>query len=76
MAYLDGQTIVVPLIDGIFGATVPALTWFGALLSLIGVGILEYGGSPPSVSSYILFVNIQLSECKTSVPRNDSYKIL
>ncbi|KAK8969631.1 hypothetical protein KSP40_PGU018565 [Platanthera guangdongensis] len=37
--------IVVPLIDGIFGATVPALTWYGALVSLVGVAMLEYGGS-------------------------------
>ncbi|PKU79174.1 uncharacterized protein LOC110096315 isoform X2 [Dendrobium catenatum] len=38
--------IVVPFIDGIFGATVPAMTWSGALLSLVGVAMLEYGGSP------------------------------
>ncbi|KAL0912149.1 hypothetical protein M5K25_018102 [Dendrobium thyrsiflorum] len=38
--------IVVPFIDGIFGATVPAMTWSGALLSLVGVAMIEYGGSP------------------------------
>lgn len=37
--------IVVPLIDGIFGAKVPSLTWYGALVSLVGVAMLEYGGS-------------------------------
>lgn len=45
--------IVVPLIDGIFGATVPALTWTGALVSLVGVGILECGGSPPCVGDIL-----------------------
>ncbi|KAH0455264.1 hypothetical protein IEQ34_015296 [Dendrobium chrysotoxum] len=38
--------VVVPFIDGIFGATVPPMTWSGALLSLVGVAMLEYGGSP------------------------------
>ncbi|XP_044364988.1 uncharacterized protein [Triticum aestivum] len=41
--------IVVPLIDGIFGASIPMLTWFGAIVSIIGVGLLECGGSPPCV---------------------------
>ncbi|GJM96352.1 hypothetical protein PR202_ga13177 [Eleusine coracana subsp. coracana] len=41
--------IVVPLIDGILGATIPKLTWFGAIVSLAGIGLLEYGGSPPCV---------------------------
>lgn len=45
------QVIVVPLLDGMLGAKVPALTWFGALMSILGVGMLESSGSPPSVSS-------------------------
>jgi hypothetical protein len=45
------QVIVVPLIDGIFGASIPKLTWFGAIVSIIGVGLLECGGSPPCVST-------------------------
>ncbi|PKA59536.1 hypothetical protein AXF42_Ash016560 [Apostasia shenzhenica] len=46
-SFLSAFTIIiVPLIDGIFGATVPALTWSGALLSLVGVAMLEYGSSP------------------------------
>jgi hypothetical protein len=48
---LYGQVIVVPLIDGIFGASIPKLTWFGAIVSIIGVGLLECGGSPPCVST-------------------------
>jgi len=31
------------------GATVPAHTWFGALMSIVGLAILESSGSPPSV---------------------------
>lgn len=45
--------IVVPLIDGMFGATVPVITWTGALASLVGVGILESGGSPPCVGDIL-----------------------
>lgn len=45
------QVIVVPLIDGIFGASIPKLTWFGAIVSLVGIGLLECGGSPPCVSN-------------------------
>ncbi|KAG1334723.1 Integral membrane protein [Cocos nucifera] len=41
--------IVVPLIDGMFGATIPAFIWYGAFVSLIGVAMLECGGSPPCV---------------------------
>ncbi|KAK1416055.1 hypothetical protein QVD17_31843 [Tagetes erecta] len=41
--------IVVPLIDGMLGAVIPASTWFGALMSVIGVGMMECSGSPPCV---------------------------
>ncbi|KAK3149587.1 hypothetical protein QOZ80_3AG0219510 [Eleusine coracana subsp. coracana] len=47
--------IVVPLIDGILGATIPKLTWFGAIVSLAGIGLLEYGGSPPCVGDVLNF---------------------
>ncbi|KAM0823168.1 hypothetical protein ACQ4PT_071046 [Festuca glaucescens] len=47
--------IVVPLIDGIFGASIPKLTWFGAIISIIGVGLLECGGSPPCVGDVLNF---------------------
>lgn len=32
------------------GAIVPAHTWFGALMSVLGVAMLESSGSPPNVS--------------------------
>nr|CAB3499017.1 unnamed protein product [Digitaria exilis] len=41
--------VVVPLIDGFLGASIPKLTWFGATVSLLGIGLLECGGSPPCV---------------------------
>lgn len=47
--------IIVPLLDGMLGAIVPAHTWFGALMSIVGVGMLESSGSPPSVSCFTLF---------------------
>lgn len=45
--------IIVPFLDGLIGAEVPAHTWFGAFLSLVGVAILELSGSPPCVSRII-----------------------
>ncbi|RVW17010.1 MLP-like protein 43 [Vitis vinifera] len=50
--------IVVPLLDGMLGATVPAHTWFGALMSILGVAMLESSGSPPSVCIVALFSTI------------------
>ncbi|KAB1205732.1 hypothetical protein CJ030_MR7G028083 [Morella rubra] len=49
--------IVVPLLDGMLGAKVPALTWFGALMSILGVGMLESSGSPPSVGDLFNFLS-------------------
>lgn len=45
--------IIVPFLDGLIGAEVPAHTWFGAFLSLLGVAMLELSGSPPCVSRII-----------------------
>lgn len=47
--------VVVPLIDGLLGASIPRLTWFGAIMSLFGIGLLECGGSPPSVGDILNF---------------------
>ncbi|GLT99828.1 hypothetical protein SLE2022_172410 [Rubroshorea leprosula] len=49
--------IVVPLLDGILGAVVPACTWFGAVMSIIGVGLLESSGSPPCVGDLLNFLS-------------------
>lgn len=46
---------MVPLLDGMLGAIVPARTWFGAFMSILGVALLESSGSPPSVST-VLFL--------------------
>ncbi|XP_042500808.1 uncharacterized protein LOC122078754 [Macadamia integrifolia] len=49
--------IIVPLLDGLLGATVPARTWFGALMSIIGITMLESSGSPPSVGDLLNFLS-------------------
>ncbi|XP_058183529.1 uncharacterized protein LOC131301324 [Rhododendron vialii] len=49
--------IVVPLLDGMLGAIVPAHTWFGALMSVLGVAMLESSGSPPNVGDLLNFLS-------------------
>ncbi|PIN09119.1 hypothetical protein CDL12_18295 [Handroanthus impetiginosus] len=49
--------VVVPLIDGMLGSTIPARTWFGALMSIIGVALLESSGSPPCVGDLLNFLS-------------------
>ncbi|KAM4106554.1 hypothetical protein ACJW30_04G070100 [Castanea mollissima] len=49
--------IVVPLLDGILGAYIPARTWFGVLMSTLGVAMLECSGSPPSVGDLLNFLS-------------------
>ncbi|KAF8378620.1 hypothetical protein HHK36_029967 [Tetracentron sinense] len=49
--------IVVPLLDGMLGAIVPARTWFGALMSVVGVAMLESSGSPPCVGDLFNFLS-------------------
>lgn len=48
---------MVPLLDSMLGAIVPARTWFGVLMSVLGVAMLECSGSPPNVSSLYFFLN-------------------
>ncbi|KAM2658476.1 hypothetical protein EV2_021183 [Malus domestica] len=49
--------VIVPLLDGMLGAIVPARTWFGAFVSIIGVAMLESSGSPPSVGDLLNFLS-------------------
>ncbi|GFP90822.1 uncharacterized transporter af_0788 [Phtheirospermum japonicum] len=49
--------IVVPLIDGMLGSAVPARTWFGAVMSIIGVAMLESSGSPPCIGDLLNFLS-------------------
>ncbi|KAF9592427.1 hypothetical protein IFM89_014917 [Coptis chinensis] len=49
--------IVVPLLDGMLGAKVPALTWLGAFMSVLGVAMLETSGSPPCVGDFWNFLS-------------------
>ena len=48
---------MVPLLDGMLGAIVPAHTWIGALMSILGVAMLESSGSPPSVCVLLIFIS-------------------
>ncbi|KAK9278907.1 hypothetical protein L1049_028488 [Liquidambar formosana] len=50
--------IVVPLLDGMLGAIVPTRTWFGILMSVLGVAMLEFSGSPPNVCIVALLSTI------------------
>lgn len=47
---------MVPLLDGMLGAVIPARTWFGALMSILGVAMLETSGSPPCVSFFLSYI--------------------
>ncbi|CAI9095998.1 OLC1v1032058C3 [Oldenlandia corymbosa var. corymbosa] len=47
--------IVVPLLDGLLGSEIPAVTWFGAFMSIVGVGMLETSGAAPCVGDFLNF---------------------
>ncbi|XP_010471093.1 PREDICTED: uncharacterized protein LOC104750930 [Camelina sativa] len=49
--------IVVPLLDGMLGAIIPARTWFGALMSILGVWMLESSGSSPCIGDLFNFLS-------------------
>ncbi|XP_021727287.1 uncharacterized protein LOC110694423 isoform X2 [Chenopodium quinoa] len=49
--------IVVPLLDGMLGSVIPPLTWFGAIMSVVGVAMLESTGSPPDVGDLFNFLS-------------------
>lgn len=54
---------MVPLLDGMLGAIVPTRTWFGALMSILGVALLESSGSPPCVSVVLSFMSFCFVVC-------------
>ncbi|XP_042430782.1 uncharacterized protein LOC122017279 [Zingiber officinale] len=45
--------VIVPFVDGMLGARIPPFIWFGAIVSLIGVALLECGGTPPCVGDIL-----------------------
>ncbi|OMO71500.1 Tubulin [Corchorus capsularis] len=49
--------IVVPMLDSMLGAIVPARTWFGVLMSALGVAMLECSGSPPNFGDLLSFLS-------------------
>ncbi|CAA7401451.1 unnamed protein product [Spirodela intermedia] len=74
------MVITVPLIDGLFGSTIPVLTWCGAIISLIGVCMLECSGSSPNVGDFLnmlsaVFFGIHIlrTEHISRVTKKESY---
>lgn len=62
------QVLVVPLLAGISGRGVKRLTWASCIIALVGVGLLEEGGAPPSIGDFwnllsALFFGLQVSSC-------------
>jgi len=52
-SFISASTvIVVPLLDGLFGARISKITWFGATTALIGIGLLEYSGSSITIGDF------------------------
>ncbi|XP_059641833.1 uncharacterized protein LOC132283824 [Cornus florida] len=49
--------IVVPLLESMLGSIVPARTWFGILMSVLGVAMLECSGSPPNIGDLLNFLS-------------------
>ncbi|KAL3640727.1 hypothetical protein CASFOL_015695 [Castilleja foliolosa] len=49
--------IVIPMLESMLGETIPARTWFGILMSLIGIFMLECSGSPPNIGDLFNFLS-------------------
>ncbi|CAK9194476.1 unnamed protein product [Sphagnum troendelagicum] len=49
--------IVVPLFAGLLGARIPTLTWGAGTAALVGVGLLESSGAPPSIGDAWILVS-------------------
>ncbi|XP_021292311.1 uncharacterized protein LOC110422638 [Herrania umbratica] len=49
--------IVVAMLESMLGAIVPARTWFGILMSALGVAMLECSGSPPNFGDLLSFLS-------------------
>ncbi|CAI9753608.1 unnamed protein product [Fraxinus pennsylvanica] len=49
--------IVIPLLESMLGAIVPARTWFGIFMSVVGIAMLECSGSPPNIGDLFNFLS-------------------
>lgn len=49
--------IVVPILESMLGSIVPTRTWFGILMSVLGIAMLECSGSPPNVGDLLNFLS-------------------
>ncbi|KAL7114632.1 hypothetical protein ACP275_04G133300 [Erythranthe tilingii] len=49
--------IIIPLLESMLGEIVPARTWFGVLMSVLGISMLECSGSPPNIGDLFNFIS-------------------
>ncbi|KAK6127741.1 hypothetical protein DH2020_038517 [Rehmannia glutinosa] len=49
--------IVIPVLESMLGELVPARTWFGILMSVLGISMLECSGSPPNIGDLFNFIS-------------------
>ncbi|GAA0145445.1 hypothetical protein LIER_05637 [Lithospermum erythrorhizon] len=49
--------LVVPALESMLGEIVPARTWFGMLMSILGISMLECTGSPPNIGDLLNFLS-------------------
>ncbi|KAL8474696.1 hypothetical protein ACS0TY_031224 [Phlomoides rotata] len=49
--------IVVPVLESMLGEIVPARTWYGILMSVVGICMLECSGSPPNIGDLFNFLS-------------------
>nr|GMC69189.1 uncharacterized protein LOC109150243 isoform X1 [Ipomoea batatas] len=49
--------IMVPLFESLLGAIIPARTWFGVFMSVVGIAMLECSGSPPNLGDLLNFLS-------------------
>ncbi|KAL2478897.1 uncharacterized protein Fot_47911 [Forsythia ovata] len=49
--------IVIPLLESMLGAIVPARTWFGIFMSVVGIAMFECSGSPPNIGDLFNFLS-------------------
>lgn len=54
---------MIPLLESMLGEMVTARTWFGILMSVVGISMLECSGSPPNVSNQLNMKNL-ISNCE------------
>ncbi|KZV56493.1 hypothetical protein F511_22301 [Dorcoceras hygrometricum] len=49
--------IIIPVLESVLGVMIPARTWFGILMSVLGISMLECCGSPPKIGDLFNFLS-------------------